>query len=110
MDLINRVHTTLQPIGIPVEWQTRPETPPGISFHFYNEGGELFGDGEAVVDSCSCQVDIWAKGDYTALKKQAKAAMKLAGFFFVDASDTFEADVKLYHGVLIFNFYYRSEV
>ena len=55
-------------------------------------------------------MDIWSKGDYTDLKKQVKSAMKNGGFLFAPSPvDSFEEDAKLFHCVLIFNYYYESE-
>lgn len=109
MSFINLVHEILTPLNVPVLWQLRPQKPPGITYHFYNEQGELYGDGGEIAGSVACQIDIWSTVDYTNLKKQVKAAMKQCGFLFVDASDFFEEDAKVYHCVLIFNYYYESE-
>ncbi|SDL20548.1 hypothetical protein [Natronincola ferrireducens] len=108
MDLINHVHSILSPLNIPVLWQLRPKNPPCISYHFFNEQGILYGDGEELTGSISCQVDIWSRNNFTDIKKQVKSAMKSAGFLFSHADENFEEDVKLHHCFLVFNFYYRE--
>lgn len=108
MDLINLVYDTLSPLDVPVLWQSRPEDLPGITYYFFNEGGALYGDGDGVINSVSCQIDIWSRGDYTQLKEQVKSALKKAGFLFSRATDTYEKDVKIYHCVMVFNYYFRE--
>lgn len=115
MDLITLAYDTLIPLGYPTIWQERPTTFPGITYHFFGESGELYGDGNIQNESVSCQIDIWVEknantvSDYNRIKKEVKSAMKEAGFLFSSATDSYEDEVKLYHCVLIFNFYYESE-
>ena len=109
MNLIELVSDILTPIGIPVEYELRPNGFPSISYHFFGEQGELFGDGEIEQEMVSCQIDIWSKGDYTQIKKQVRSAMKEADFLFVSADGNYEKDVNIFHGILIFNYYYESE-
>lgn len=112
MNLIDLVSEILTPIGVPMKYELRPDSFPSISYHFFGEQGALFGDGELEQEVVSCQVDIWYKNkdDYIQIKKQVKSAMKKADFLFSNAMGTFEKDVRAYHEVLVFNFYYESEV
>jgi len=110
MDLVNLVYDILSPLNVPVLWQLRPKDLPGITYHFFNENGELYGEGEEVIGGISCQIDIWSKTSYTTLSKQVKTAMKKSGFYFVDGMDSFEEGVNIYHKTLVFNYYYESEV
>ena len=109
MNLIQEVYSILTPLNLPILWQRRPDKFPGITYHFFNETGELYGDGDYFTESVACQIDIWSKNDYTEIKKQVKSAMKEAGFLFSNATDTYEKDVDIYHCVLTFNLYYESE-
>lgn len=110
MDLISLVYDILKPLNVPVLWQLRPESLPGITYHFFNEGGELYGDGEEETSGAACQIDIWGKGDYTNIVEQVKKLMKQNGFLFMDGRDDFESEIKVYHKILIFNYYFESEV
>ncbi|WP_315122338.1 hypothetical protein [uncultured Clostridium sp.] len=110
MDLINLVYNTLSPLNVPILWQLRPTTLPGITYHFFDESGELFGEGQETLSMTSCQIDIWSKDNYTDLKKNVRKIMKSNGFLFANGFDSFEADVNIYHKTLVFNYYYESEV
>jgi len=110
MDLVQYVYDTLSPLGYPVDWQLRPKQPPCLSYHFFNEEPELFGNGEELIRSISCQIDIWSKGNYSSIKEEVITAMKAGGFLFAPSpSDTYEEDAKLFHCVLIFNYYFEPE-
>lgn len=110
MNLIDLIPNLLEHLNISVLYLIRPIEFPGITYHFFNQEGVLYGDGDEQQEIASCQIDIWSKkADYTQLKKEIRSAMKIAGFLFSNASDTYENDVQLYHGVLTFNFYYESE-
>jgi len=113
--MINTVYETLKPLGIPIEWQTRPKIGDcghAVSFHFFDEGGLLYGDGEEELEGGTCQIDIFSTTDYTQLAKQIKKLMKAKGF----VPDSMQADtiedlgaMKLYHKVMTFS-YIESEV
>ncbi len=108
MNLIHHVYNLLAPLNVPVLWQARPETLPGITYHFYNDAGDLYGEGDIKTNRASCQIDIWAEGDYTQLKKQVKSTLKKAGFLFSHGADSYEKDVRIYHCVIVFNYYYKE--
>lgn len=109
MDLIDLVYKTLSPLKIPIAWETRPERLPGISYHFFNEGGILFGDGEVERMSVSCQVDIWFKRkEDKELKNKVKKLMKNVGFLEPNSYTVYEDKVKLYHTVMVFNYHYKE--
>lgn len=113
--MINTVYKTLRPLGIPVQWQLRPDIGDHkfvVSFHFFNEGGLLYGDGEEELEGGTCQIDIFSTTDYTKLAKQIKKLMKERGF----VPDSMQSDTiedlgasKLYHKILLFD-YIESEV
>ena len=105
-----KVYNILKDLGIPVLWNVRPSTYPSITYFFYNEYGQEFGDGEEIGTNYSVQVDIWSKGDYSNLAEQAKSALKQNGFYRVSADDLYEDDIKVYHKALRFNYLKESEI
>ncbi|WP_461614371.1 hypothetical protein [Clostridium sp. Marseille-QA1073] len=113
--MINTVYEILKPLGIPIEWQTRPKIGDcghAVSFHFFGEGGLLYGDGEEEYEGGTCQIDIFSTTDYTQLAKQIKKLMKERGFVSSGTQpDTIEdlGAMKLYHKILLFD-YIESEV
>ncbi|SHF13500.1 hypothetical protein SAMN02745784_02921 [Tissierella praeacuta DSM 18095] len=108
MDLVSLVDKTLSPLKIPVLWQIRPGKFPGISYHFFNESGILFGDGEVERMTVSCQVDIWSKDGHENIKKEVKKLMKKSRFLEPYSYDGYEKEVKLYHTVMVFNYHYKE--
>lgn len=108
--MIMKVYNILKDLGVPVLWNVRPSTFPSITYFFYNEYGQEFGDGEEVGTNYSLQVDVWSKDDYTDLVEQVKARLKENEFYRVTADDLYESDIKVYHKVLRFNYLKESEV
>lgn len=113
--LINTVYEILKPLGIPIKWQLRPDIGDHkfvVSFHFFGEGGLLYGDGDEEFEGGTCQIDIFSTTDYTQLTKQIKSLMKEHGFVPSGVQpDTIEdlGAMKLYHKILLFD-YIESEV
>lgn len=58
-------------------------------------GGEHSDDGQEV-EVAAVQICIWSNKDQVKLKKRIKRLMKAAGFCFMDANDTLEADTKIF--------------
>lgn len=109
MDLVDLVYNTLSPLKIPVMWEIRPEKPPGISYHFFNESGILFGDGETKRSIVSCQIDIWfRRKEDVNLKNKVKKTMKNAGFLEPNSYTVYDDKVNLYHTVMVFNYNYEE--
>ncbi|GLY09598.1 tail completion protein gp17 [Pseudobacillus badius] len=101
--MINEILKTLEPLGVPVEFQEYTGfATTYITFFFYNEFGSEFADDEEIATDYSLQVDIWSKGGYTALTEKIKAALKEIGYRRSFASDFYEKDTKIYHKVLRF--------
>lgn len=114
--MINKVYEVLKPLNLPIKWLKRPpfdKSNIAISYHFFNESGELFGEGKATEEGGSLQVDVFGKTDYSSIVKDVKKLLKSARFLFAEAyPDTEEAldqNTTVYHKVLIFN-YLESEV
>lgn len=108
--MINKVDNILKDLGVPVLWNVRPSTFPSVTYFFYNEYGQEFGDGEEIGTNYSLQVDVWSKGDYSLLVEQIKTKLKESGFYRISANDLYEDDVKVYHKALRFNYLKESEV
>ena len=113
--MINKVYEILKPLGLPMKWQLTPPFDSKnivISYHFFNEGNLLYGEGEAVEEGGSLQVDVFSKVDYMSAVKEIKRLLKGACFLYADARDDTEeldSNTIIYHKILIFN-YCESEV
>lgn len=109
------VYNVLKPLNLPVKWQLRPsfdKSKTVISYHFFNEGDLLHGDGEGIEEGGALQIDIFSKTNYTSTVKEVKSLLKRAGFLFEEAKDNTEKldeNTIIYHKILIFN-YIESEV
>ncbi len=108
--MINKVFNILKDLGVPVLWNVRPSTYPSITYFFYNEYGQEYGDGEEIGTNYSLQVDVWHKGDYSSLVEQIKIKLKENGFYRVSADDLYEDDIKVHHKALRFNYLKGSEI
>lgn len=93
--MINKVYEILKACNIPLEYNQRPDF--GIenvvlSYHFFNESGEAFEDGEEVESGGALQVDLFTKArvDFTAIKKQVKQLLKDNEFMGISSFDTQE--------------------
>ncbi|KMY49569.1 hypothetical protein [Peribacillus loiseleuriae] len=110
MSLNALVINTLNPLGIPVDFQTaRSNSPTYITFFFYNEKGTLYLDDDEKETRYSLQVDIWSKGDYISTVEQVKKLLKSVGFVRTFATDLYEKDTQIYHKVLRFSFTQDSD-
>ena len=112
--MIQRVYEILNPLNIPIQYVLRPDIDSskiGISYHFFNESNELYGDGEGIKEGGVLQVDIFSTIDYSIIVKQVKNLLKANKFRFADGRDNDDSfsNVKYYHKVLIFN-YVEEEV
>lgn len=115
--MINKVFSILQELNIPIKFELRPEIDNsnrvGISYHFFNEGYNQYGDGKGKEFGGSLQVDVFAhiKFDYSQVIRQIRDLLIQNKFRFVDQRDNGEisSDVQYFHKVMIFN-YIESEV
>ena len=112
--MIQRVYDILKPLNIPIRYILRPDisgnSKIGISYHFFNEGYELYADGEGIEEGGSLQIDIFSTVDYTSVVDQIKNLMKANKFRLADMRDNDDSfsNVKYYHKVLIFNYSTRE--
>lgn len=109
--MITKVYNILKGLGLPVAYILRPEITTenrmGISYHFFNEGDELYGDGVGSEDGGSLQIDIFSTVDYSNIVNQVKALMKANKFRLADARDSYDgldSNIQYYQKVLIFNY------
>lgn len=108
--MIQKVYDILKPLNIPIQYILRPDisgnSKIGISYHFFNESDNLYGDGEGMEFGGSLQIDIFSLVDYTDVIKQVKELMKANKFRLADSwdSDDSFSNVKYYHKILIFNY------
>lgn len=112
--MIGTVEKVLKKLPYKFKWQTRPriENNPVISFHFFNEENELFGDGDGLEMGGELQVDVFSKNDYSKAVKEIRAALEKAKFRFSEQWDDIEeinSTEKIYHKIILFNFI-ESEV
>ncbi len=111
--MIDTVYNLLLPLGVPVKWNKAPDIkniPTAISYHFFNEGNVLHGDGKGKAKGGSLQVDVFSKTDYTNIVNSVEATLTEAGFLFAGSNDTTENldnNTMLYHKVMIFNYLER---
>lgn len=92
---------------IPVLDKAYPNIYPSITFHLYGENGALFGDGDAIEEVVSCQVDIWEKETKTTRGKQTikniKQVIREEKYFTYPEFDyNFENDTKIHHSFFYF--------
>lgn len=111
--MIIKVYNILKGL-CPVAYITRPEINAtnkiGISYHFFNEGNELYGDGEGTQEGGSLQIDIFSTVDYSNIVNQVKALMKVNKFRLADARDSDDSfnNIQYYQKILIFNYNERE--
>jgi len=82
---------------------TAPVTP-YIEYAIYDEEGALYAEGDELATDYYVQVDIFSKGDYSALEDAIRSKMKDAGFARNSGADLYEPDTMLYHKAMRFIF------
>jgi hypothetical protein len=110
MSLNKLILDTLKPVGVPVAFQTYSGTATTyITFFEYNQFGALHADDEEQETALFYQVDVWSKGDYTAIVQQVKQLMKQAGFRRTFETELYEPDTQIFHKVLRFSYVEERE-
>lgn len=98
---------------MPVLEDSLPNVFPCITFHFYNEGGAIFGGGKAIEETVMCQVDIWYKTKTTvvdtAIKNIKQAIINEKGFTHPRKEYDYETDKKIHHTYFNFEMIIESE-
>jgi hypothetical protein len=113
--MIKKVFDMLNPLGYPIKWNERPKLDEQgivISYHFFNEKGVLYGDGQIEDEEGTLQVDIFSVVDYSDVVKQVKTLLNASGIFYVtgkDDEEELDSNTRLFRKMLIFN-YIEGEV
>lgn len=114
--MIMTVYNALKPLNLPIMFLERPNFGSDkivISYHFFNEGNLMYGDGKPNRSGGALQVDVFSKKvDYSSTVREVKALLVGANFMYSTGYDDIEKlseTEQLYHKVLIFN-YVESEV
>jgi hypothetical protein len=112
--MIQKVYDILSGIGVPVQYILRPDistAKTGISYHFFNEGYELYADGKGEEFGGVLQVDVFSTIDYSSTVQQVRELLEAAKFRLADmrdGDDGFEDSMRYYHKILIFNYSKRE--
>jgi len=105
----SRIMTALATLGIPVSFQTYKGTITTYATFFeYLAQGESFSEDQEDTTGHYIQLDIWSKGDNSAVVILAKSLMIAAGFSRTNETDLYEADLAVYHKGL--RFFYAEEI
>ncbi|MDV3428358.1 MAG: hypothetical protein LIR50_15285 [Bacillota bacterium] len=103
---MNTINNILSPTGVPISrLNYAGSEDPYITFFFYGEQGEAFADDKETSTGYYLQVDIWTKGNFTALANQVKSLMEDADFKRIYSTELHESDTGLNHKVLRFSHY-----
>lgn len=112
--MINTVYNLLKPLNIPVQYMLRPEinstNKTGISYHFFSEGYQSYGDGRGTEFGGSLQVDVFSTVDYSSVVKQVRETLEANGFKHADSrdtSDSLNSNMQYYQKTMIFNYVER---
>lgn len=80
-----------------------PLQPPYIEYEIYDENGEEWAEGKEIATNYYLQVDIFSKGDYSAIEEKIKEKMINAGFGRSSGADLYEPKpIDLYHKAMRF--------
>lgn len=78
-------------------------TYPYCEYEILDENGSNWAEGKEITTDFYVQVDIFSKGDYSAIETKVKEKMIANGFIRTSGTDLWEDTTKLYHKVLRFN-------
>lgn len=109
MDIIEVIAKALDPIsskGICVVqgWYDENINDTHITFCLLSDRSNNISDDEEEDITHTIQVDIWSKTDEWKLKNEIKKLMLSHDFGYLDGSDFFETDTKIYHKAMRFNY------
>src|SRR5690606_7098050 len=88
--------------GAKVWPETVPEgTPdPYVTFFELANVDDQYADDKAYASEIHFQVDVWSKGNTTAIAQEVNKTMETLGFYRTGAVDLYEDDTKTYHKAL----------
>jgi len=70
---------------------------PRITYFEMTNYDSDFADDEAAESTISFQIDVWSKGDTTAIAQEVDRIMKSTGFRRTSTADLYEDDVQVFH-------------
>ncbi|MCL2225793.1 MAG: hypothetical protein FWB96_12570 [Defluviitaleaceae bacterium] len=114
MDLVDVVFKalgdiTIEGITLPVTHITRPQSIPGVSYHFYNRRPSLYGDGIPIREEVYCQVTLWTKDANTkGIPAEIENRMRAHGFKSRPGDYDFEHHAGIYSESLVFYIEYEK--
>jgi len=98
MSINGIIINALKTLGIPVSFQAYKGTATTYAtFFIYLAQGEAWSEDTEDITGHYIQLDIWSKGDYTAVVSLAKTLMLAAGFKRTNETDLYEPDTQTYH-------------
>lgn len=112
--MIQKVYNILEPLNVPALFMLRPKidnaNKVGLSYHFFNESNNLYGDGEGLEFGGVLQIDVFSLEDYTNVVNQIKNIMKANNFRLADSRDSDDSfnNTQYYQKILIFNYVERE--
>lgn len=114
--MLNTVYNILSELEVPVLFELRPDINAtnrvGISYHFFNEGYNQYGDGVGTEFGGALQVDVFAhiNYNYQFIVSQIRTLLEDAGFRFYSQSDNADitSNIQYFHKVMIFNYIERE--
>lgn len=109
MDIIKIIAKALESIssrGITVVqgWYDENINDTHVTFCELSDKSNNISDDEEEDIAHTIQIDIWSKKDEWELKKEIKKLMMNNDFGYIDGSDFFEIDTKIYHKALRFSY------
>lgn len=113
-EMIQKVYDILKNTQIPTMFVLRPDISgknrSGVSYHFFSESYNLYGDSEGREFGGVLQIDVFSLDNYNDLVDQIKSLMKSNGFRLADCRDSDDSfnNVQYYHKVMIFNYVERE--
>jgi len=109
MTINARIIAALATLGIPVSFQTYKGTlTTYATFFIYLAQGEVWSEDVEDITGYYVQLDVWSKGDNTAVVALAKSLMLAAGFNRTNETDLYEIDTLTYHKGM--RFFYAEEI
>lgn len=101
MNLIERIALALEPLNIDnfYGWYDKDLNKTHITYKFYQELQDEFGDDDNGSYETYFQLDLWNTDimEQENLKVQIMKLLKKSGFNFIEANSDYETDTKIYH-------------
>lgn len=98
-DIDSLLKMTLEGLGVPVERMVfTGNAPIFFTYQFVLGADTSFADDDSEAEEFSYRVDLYTKGDFFALLRRTKQALKAAGFYGITVDpEIYERDTGYYH-------------